>query len=284
MSRRRRLEHRLKGLGEIREILNAMKSLAYMETRKLAPLLKNQRAVVANIVEAAADFLAFEPAVAISAEPAARVEVLIGSERGFCGDFNQALRRDAGEVAAPAVAKRLLVGRKLHDLVPTDERVALLEGAGVAGEVGGVLDRIVAELLALQAERGMLGLRARYHDATGRIVTREVLPPFRGLPPPGKRYRHPPVLNLPPAALLIELTDHYVLAALHELLYLSLMNENQRRVTHLTDAVRHLDDKTAAMTRRANALRQEEIVEEIEVILLSVTSLAEERGRARPRR
>ena len=47
------------------------------------------------------------------------------------------------------------------------------------------------------------------------------------------------------------------------------MAENLRRVEHLEAAVRHLDKKAADLRRRCNALRQEEIIEEIEVILLS---------------
>ena len=49
------------------------------------------------------------------------------------------------------------------------------------------------------------------------------------------------------------------------------------RVTHLEGTVKHLDDESAEMARRSNTLRQEEIVEEIEVILLSAVSLGEQR-------
>lgn len=37
--------------------------------------------------------------------------------------------------------------------------------------------------------------------------------------------------------------------------------------------MRHLDEKTGELTRKCRALRQEEIVEEIEVILLNTTDL-----------
>jgi F-type H+-transporting ATPase subunit gamma len=41
--------------------------------------------------------------------------------------------------------------------------------------------------------------------------------------------------------------------------------------------VQHLDDKSANLLHQSNALRQEEIIEEIEVILLSASSLDESR-------
>jgi F-type H+-transporting ATPase subunit gamma len=54
------------------------------------------------------------------------------------------------------------------------------------------------------------------------------------------------------------------------------MAENQRRVQHLEGAVDHLDERAAELTRQVNARRQEEIIEEIEVILLNATSFDEQ--------
>jgi F-type H+-transporting ATPase subunit gamma len=59
------------------------------------------------------------------------------------------------------------------------------------------------------------------------------------------------------------------------MLYTSLMIENRFRVTHLEGAVKHLDDESAQLERRCNALRQEEIIEEIEEIMLSAASLGD---------
>jgi F0F1-type ATP synthase gamma subunit len=39
--------------------------------------------------------------------------------------------------------------------------------------------------------------------------------------------------------------------------------------------VRHLDDESAELERQCNALRQEEIIEEIEEIMLSAASLGD---------
>jgi len=50
------------------------------------------------------------------------------------------------------------------------------------------------------------------------------------------------------------------------------MIENQQRIQHLENAVHHLDDQTEELGRKINALRQEEIIEEIEVILLNASS------------
>jgi len=87
-------------------------------------------------------------------------------------------------------------------------------------------------------------------------------------------FTHAPVLNLAPKPFLAELTDHYLFAALHEMLYSSLMTENLLRMTHLEGVVKHLDDESEDLARKCNALRQEEIIEEIEVILLGASDIS----------
>jgi F-type H+-transporting ATPase subunit gamma len=72
-----------------------------------------------------------------------------------------------------------------------------------------------------------------------------------------------------PKASQAELIDHYLFAALHQILYVSLMAENQHRAQYLEGAMRRLEDKSADLLHRCNLLRQEEIFEEIEVILLT---------------
>ena len=92
MSRRHQLAAKLEGFREVRSILSAMKNIALMELRALAGMLESQRRAMATIERAAADFLAFYPLPAGPA-PVATVSIVIGSERGFCGEFNEARMR-----------------------------------------------------------------------------------------------------------------------------------------------------------------------------------------------
>lgn len=80
---------------------------------------------------------------------------------------------------------------------------------------------------------------------------------------------------MPPLELLSGLTSQYLYAVLHEIFFSSLMVENKRRLEHMDTAIHRLDDMTAKLKLRYNALRQEEIIEEIEVIMLSIEALAE---------
>jgi len=280
MSHLRDVERHARGLKDIREIMNSMKSLAYMESRKLGHIFEAQRCVTEQIHIAAADFLEFHPDVLPVRPPALHVQIVFGTERGFCGNLNERLvaellrdsRTDANESSV-----LIAVGRKLHAVLENSqvraEDLRLLEGAGVADEATAVLNQIVGELDSLQRRHGALGVSSLYHTGEGDPCWRELLPPFSATEPRARPSARPPMLNLAPAELLIALGDHFLFSVLFEILYDSLRSENLHRVSHLTDAVRHLDDRTADLARRASALRQEEITEEIEVILLSAASI-----------
>jgi F-type H+-transporting ATPase subunit gamma len=280
MTSRQQLRNHGRRIGEIRDIMNSMKTLTWMETRKLDRLLENQHAVVTGIEAVAADFVDAFPQVLPQTSPAREVCLLIGSERGFCGDFNDVLvhalehelqtgaERDGPDVFA--------IGGKLGAALGGDARIAeYLDGAGVVEEVETVLSRVVDRLDELQAQHVMLTVTVWHHAADGDgVLRRPLFPPFQEDSPQAEHFPCPPVLNLEPQEFLVALSDHYLYAVLHEIFYTSLLAENRRRIQHLEGAVKHLDDESARLRRQFNARRQEEIIEEIEVILLSAASLA----------
>jgi len=280
MSGRRQVERHRRSLAEIREIMNSMKTLAYMETRKLAQALTAQRALTATIELAAADFVAGFPEVAADAGTEREVFLLVGSERGFCGDFNDSLARwmqaidgVSGSSAAPLI---IAIGHKLCSRLAADPRVSVaLDGAGVVEEVEGVLTRVVDALVEMQSEFDALGLTVVHHDTDSRdVVARELLPAFGNLSVAAPHADVSLLLNTPPGEFFVDLVNQYLFAALNEIFCASLMAENHQRANHLDSAIRHLDDEAVTLRRRSNALRQEEIVEEIEVILLNAAGRA----------
>lgn len=273
------LEQRLAGLGEIGEILRSMKNLAFMETRKLGRLIANQREVVRRIDAIAADFLAFHQEVLPGGEAGHRVYLVVGSRRGFCGDFNERLEASLkGELTGTAGAEPavIAVGHKLCRRLEKGGFVAGLDGADVVEELPTVLSAIVSELDAQRTRHGALELTVIYHEEiAGEPRVEQLLPPFerhRGAPP---QHPFPAILDLPPRDFLLGLGEQYLFAALHAVLYESLLAENERRLRHLDGAVRHLDERAREILRRVRSLRQEEIIEEIEVILLSAAPLDE---------
>ena len=291
MTRRRDIEQHRHSLNEIRDIMNSMKNLSFMETRKISGFLDVQHSVVKHIEEVAADFLSFYPdtlteTTGTSEDDVIDVYLLIGAERGFCGDFNHALLRHFETMPIKHDMDKLrliFVGHKLETLLENDERaIIFIDGASVAEEVGNVLNQIVNQLSSIQEHYGSLNLYVLYHDDEHQIINQQLLPPFQNLRKQVLERRHQsqephaPELNLEPRKFLLDLSYHYLFVVLYEILYSSLMAESRQRVAHLEGAVQHMDEQSEELFRQGNVLRQEEIIEEIEVILLSEVSLDEQ--------
>ena len=277
MSLSRELQLHITQLKEIRSILNAMKNLAFMEIHKLQRFKAMQGQAVANIERAAFDFLNFYPDLAEADEDAAHICILLGTERGFCGDFNESL---VNAIASQTYTGIIAIGSRLCNRLEgvTPAVMAMLEGANVAEEVSEIINRLIDTISskseAMNEVASPFQLTVVYRDDTSnRISRRQVLPPF--LQPPKKtfHYSNPPVLNLQPGEFFADLVDHYLFAVLHEIFYISLMAENNSRLQHLEGAVNHLDDETVKLQRKSQIYRQEEITEEIEVILLNAENL-----------
>jgi len=275
---RREVDRRLRGLAEIEEIMNAMKNLALIETRRLARVRDTQRRLSASVDAAAAALAEARPELAGDGTAGRDALIALGSERGFCGDFNETLSR-----ALPAPGRSggtpalFIVGARLSAKVADDRGVvARLAGPCTLDEVASVLLRVMDAVNHwLQAQGPALPLRMSvlHHPTPEAGVALRRLDPFGGRGGRRPARGDGPLLNLEPRRLLGALTEHYLFAALHDVFYSSLLAENQRRMQHMEAAMHRLSEQTDELRRRRNALRQEDITEEIEVILLSARSL-----------
>jgi F-type H+-transporting ATPase subunit gamma len=279
VTRRRELRERLATLGEIRDIMGAMKNLAFAEHRRLGRSLAAQRQVVAGMEAAAGDLLAFHPQPEPDPEALTPVLLVVGAERGFCGDFNEVLvhrAARAAEAAGPDGPALVGVGYKLGlRLEGAPGVAAVLDGPAAAGEVEAAIGRVAGALRELEGRLGPLAVSVLHHDSEGGAPEpRPLFPPFHPPPPPPTSPNGPdtcpPRLNLAPADLFRRLVDQYLLAALEAVFLESLLAENEHRMRHLDGAVHRLDERRREMTLKANLMRQEEITEEIEMILLNV--------------
>jgi F-type H+-transporting ATPase subunit gamma len=279
MTRRRNLEHHRNSLVEIRNIMNSMKTLAYLELRKITRFLEAQNGVIQTIEEVAHDLLSFHPEILPETIETEAVYIVIGTERGFCGDFNHALLQHLEtslQVHLSSSPMLIAIGRKFYTMLEGDPRlVVFIDGASVVEEVTSLLNQVVNELTTLQEKHGVLTVYCLYHAKAEGLVMQKLLPSFQSFLHEPSHFPYPPVLNLSPKDLLVSLSEHYLFATLHEILYTSLMVENHYRVKHLEGAVKRLDEQSTELSRQCNILRQEEIIEEIEVILLSTSNLKE---------
>ena len=271
MSRRHSIDTLLHSLEDIGKIMASMKNLSYMETRKLARFLDSQSRVVAGIDSAARNFLSHHPHLLRAPRGTGTLVVLIGAERGFCGNFNEEVLEALDRTGtAPARSPLVAIGTRLAAALGGDPRlVDAVRGASAAEEVPTVLNRLVQTLSRVTEERNLPSLLVIHWDAETEAVHEvHLLPPFREGARPAHAY--PPRLNLAPETFLAALIEHYLFAALHELLYSSLMAEHQQRVRHLSGALERVDGRVRELKQRRNLLRQEEITEEIELMLLNL--------------
>jgi F-type H+-transporting ATPase subunit gamma len=72
---------------------------------------------------------------------------------------------------------------------------------------------------------------------------------------------------------LTQLVDLYLFSLLHKIFYSALLAENRARVSHLEGAIQRLKKQASELERKRNVLRQEEITEEIELLMLSAERL-----------
>jgi F-type H+-transporting ATPase subunit gamma len=317
MSSQAELTQRFSRLKEISGIMTAMKGLSLVETRKLARFIGHQRSMKANIEAAAADFLNFFP-VAGADETQPAILLLIGSERGFCGNFNERilaamarLPNGHGKYAAPDNEPRdarfplsgsppvgesdlvslrddhvkwdrapalLVLGHRLGTKLESHPGVIeRLDGPTVTEDVPAVLNRLMDALHTASKHSGSgAALFCLAHgnegEDGGEPELKRLLP--LALPPAPQR-AHPPRLQIAPPEFFAELLDQYLLATLYGLLYESLAAENRQRLAHMEHALDRLDETIAHLALKRNALRQEKIVEEIEIILSSEQAFAE---------
>jgi len=278
MSHQHKLEQHLHSLNDINEIMSAMKNLSLMEANKLARFIENQKRVVNSILSAAEDFLSFHPEFMqwpMSMQP---VLVVIGTERGFCGNYNEKLQQhvDSYLTENPNTNPKIIaVGYKLHDkLAHHAEVTECLYGPNVTEEVNHVIEQLISTVKNYE-QKGISIQLLVMHNENGKDnpVTTHILPAFQQTTQQNIHHNTPAQQNLSNSHLFSDLVDEYVFAALNDIFYDALMTENQRRVQHLESAVHQLSEKINALSLKRNEIRQEEITEEIEVIMLSANIL-----------
>ena len=167
MSKLSDLRARMASLQEIGSILNAMKNLSLVEITKISRQYLNQQELLQSVKLALADFEHFFGAVSpFSGATAESLYILIGSERGFCGGFNEAVQNQcARETAQQANARLIVVGRKLALKFDGDPRlVAALDGPSATEEIPGVISKLaegIAQIPRKHLENNSQFLRQR---------------------------------------------------------------------------------------------------------------------------
>jgi F-type H+-transporting ATPase subunit gamma len=189
--------------------------------------------------------------------------LVFGSVRGFCGSFNEdvlAVWRAEADVDSPLI----LVGERMHDMLDEQPRQRRISGAEGGLDALSALDRMLAAVAELRDScQQSLGIMACFRDEQGARSQR-----LWPLPKPLTRGNsHLPFSYLPAVEVASGVAEHYLFHSLLALLLRSIRVENHMRLMQMETALRYLERGGEELQRQRNRLRQEEIVEEIELMV-----------------
>ncbi|MBL1262791.1 F0F1 ATP synthase subunit gamma [Methylomicrobium sp. RS1] len=260
MSQRREIETRLALYDDLTGILGAMRSFALAELRRIGKREENQQLLVQNLRTALND-VAF--ALPPPEQPDYDIWLLFGSVRGFCGSFNEDVLRlwqeQTGE-RTPAI----LIGERLHDLLPESANDLRVPGANGGLDAAATIEAILPAIAeSRQKHRGTAGLVACFHDDRGASSQR--LLPLTEAQPDVSGF--PPHVYASPEETAAGIAEHYLFHQILAILLRSIRVENHMRLMQMENALHHLEEGSSGLIRQRNRLRQEEIVEEIELMV-----------------
>lgn len=257
------LRERIALLAELRQIVQAMKNLAYAELQRLEHRRPALVAARDAVLQALAALAPEAPALPASKRPAPGVDwLVIGAERGFCGAFGARLAQAVVERHATEPGARIRVaGRRVAEL---------LAGSGIAFDplpgcaaIDELRPTLQAWIAAFDPKRELWLLAS----GGAAIETRRLWPrPEENGPAPragGAR----PLSNLAPEALRAGLRRQALHLLLEAGLVTSLEQENHSRLAQMQRAQEHLDELGIALRRRVARARQAQITDELETLM-----------------
>lgn len=259
MTRPRDIALRLALYDDLSGILNAMRSFALAELRRVGRHEAAQHAAGATLDQALADV-----APALPQPPAhghRDLWVLLGSVRGFCGSYNEDVARHFRRRRA-AIGAAIVVGERLGTLLAEADDVVRVAGAVGAADAADTIERIVRAMDDARARPDATqGLVLCWRDEGG-VVEWRILP----IAVPARPAANRPVTYAPLPQVAAGVARHYVFHRLLSGLVGALRVENQMRLLLMENAMRHIERKREDLQRSRNQLRQEEIIEDIELV------------------
>ncbi|MCE9684797.1 F0F1 ATP synthase subunit gamma [Shewanella sp. AS16] len=274
MSQQSELRYRLGLYRELDDIVGSMRNLARMELIRLKKAVNHQQQVYEACLQALSLVAHFHPGLAAgthgtvlnsrdtqSIEPGAvgrPVLLILGSERGFCAGFNEQLVR-AYETEAVSDWRICTVGSRLGRRLGGTEPGLVLAGPGTLDEVADCAQQVLTSLLAAPRPAA-ISLLCQSQQGIGRQRLYPVQPQMLPRPPASLQ------LQLPAGDLYRELQWHCLQQGMVQHMLTSLLMENHQRLEQMERAKSHLEELSQGMQLDLNRLRQQEIIEEIEVL------------------
>lgn len=268
MTRLVELQGQIASMGELLDVVGAMRSLAGMRAHEAQRALPGVRRYADSMAAAVGAALMLLPAPVPQPGRGHRALILCTSEHGFVGGFNERLLEAAEAALKPddllfMLGSRgtALAGERGNEIVWTRPMATRLTG------VPDAVDRLAGELYA-RIVRGevssvavMFG-RSRQGAGAATIAHRLLLPldvkALSSAPP-----RQAPLHNLAPRPLVEKLVAEYVFALLTGAAVELIASENAARFAAMDAAHDNVTKKLSQLRQRARQERQSEITSEL---------------------
>lgn len=272
MPKRSKLENHINTLRNMRSIITAMKNLALIEVGKINRCLNGQKQILTNIKQIASDFFNFYPKFLpkIDRGPTT-VIILLGSERGFCGDVNDLILnqwRTNLSKQNHTEAKIIAIGSKLIAKAEDEnDFFKQFSGPSTTEEMSGIILTLMRELQNTDPSSWVIIC----NELVENVAKTNLYNPLSQLKMTNEPlYRSPPILNLSPEKFFTDLVDEYLFISLYQVFYNSFLFENLRRAQQMEGALHWIDKSEKNLANSLNLIRQADITESIEEIMLSV--------------
>jgi F-type H+-transporting ATPase subunit gamma len=274
MSGQSALRERAALLEELRQIVQAMKNIAFAELQRVTHLLPVQNSACDALFRALAALPQRPEApevVGRSAPPVAWL--VVGAERGFCGAFNDHLAAEVSALYGSDSTLRFFVaGQRLSQLLEGHPAQAvMLPGCAALEDADSVLDEWIAALSKEAPQWRELWL---LYTGEGTLERRRLLPislePKAPALRKSDRGSNAPLHYLPLPALRAALEQQGLRLLAQAGLFSSLKQEHRWRLAQMQRAQDHLDELGTTLRKRHAAQRQSDITNEQETLMSSL--------------
>lgn len=279
-----RTERRIASLGELSNVVAAIRSLSALrlqEGRQALDGVHQYAFIVDRALAAAVPLLSPADSPPLPVEGSTAI-IVFGSEHGFVGSLNDRLVSAAVAHAQKRPDSRLLMVGSRCARIALDTGAAVAWTQAMASRTDGVIDvarRIADEvyrtIAANQFDRVIMIYAQSGAGAEWTIQSRELLPfdptPYRLEDGPATT----PLHYLPPERLIEKLVEELIFAELTRGAFESFVSEHAARLAAMESAHHSIEEKRQLLTRDAHVQRQEKVTTELLDVVAGAEALSE---------
>ena len=259
---------RIGGIRQLGAVVNAMRGIAAARAQQARIQLAAVDSYAATVALSIRQVLDLVPAAHLGIEQRATgaALVLFCAEQGFAGAFSERLLDAVGDEVADV--ELFVVGTRGRAIMAERGMTADWSAPMPAQSFGipKLADRI-AEVLLTRVASGRIGrldaVFSEWRPGQGVHIVRRRLFPLDLPEFPSPAGLKPPLLNMAPEALLIELTAEYLHAELCNTTLHAFAAENEARMEAMAAARTEVERQLSTLQATERIVRQEEITAEI---------------------